>query len=502
MTAPVHHAYARVRQAFRSPWQAAGFPADTPILLGLSGGADSRLLLHLLAEMCQESHATLHVAHLHHGIRGQEADRDEQFCRQLAAHYGAVYHTLRVDVPALAKARGESLETAAREARYDFFADVMQRNDLSLLATAHHADDNLETVILRLCRGSGGAGLGGIAPSRPFERAAGAMIVRPLLDCRKEDILEACALLALDYVTDSTNADPAYARNLVRAQVLPALNQLAAHPEVQAARCCATLREDESFFLSLAEQFLGDLADPSYLPRPRLQALHPALAKRVIRLWLHRAGIHAPEQCHIEHIWRLCCERSSSRAVAMAGRYTVCIERDVLRLLPPSNDTPPPIPADWSKPLVMGEQALPALGWRIDLQSVCVSDHSFGQHQKNTKNEKNVYNPFIRDTLSFDTIMGYDLCDLSWRLRRDGDTLLFRGVKRKLRKLQNEVGLPPRLRDRLPLLCCGDTVLWAPFVGVCDGIFSCGKSAKEEMLHITIEAIPTNSDFFEEDFPL
>ncbi len=498
---PASDAYARVCRSFRSPWLAAGVASNTPVLLGLSGGADSRLLLHRLAEICQASGAPLHAAHLHHGIRGAEADRDEQFCRELAERYGAAYHVQHIDVPAFAKERGESLETAAREARYAFFADVMRQQSIPLLVTAHHADDNLETVILRLCRGSGGAGLCGIAPSRPFERAAGAMVVRPLLDCRKADILDACAELSLDYVIDSTNDDPAYARNLVRTQVLPALNRLVAHPELQVSRSCATLREDEELLSSLAEQFFCDLPDASLLPRAKLQALHPAIAKRVIRLWLWRECGRLPEHCHVEHIWKLCCKATSSRACAVSADCTVCIERDALRRLPQGEPVCDVLGA-LDEPLTMGMREFSDLGWRVTLQNANVSDDSCARHKKNTQNRKNVYNPFIRDTLTFDTIMECDIRDLSWRLRRSGDTLLFRGVNRKLRKLQNEMGVPPRLRDRLPLLCCGDTVLWVPFVGARDGAFSAADVATDRTLCLTIESIFKNTDITKEDLPL
>lgn len=499
MTMP-SDALSRLQAALILPWEAAGLDPDAPVLLGLSGGADSRLLLHLMAEACRTNGAVLHVAHLHHGIRGREADRDETFCRKLAEDYGAVYHTARVDAPALAKERGQSLETAARDARYAFFAGIMREFHLSLLLTAHHADDNTETVLLRLCRGSGLAGLGGIAPVRPFEQVAGAVIVRPLLNCRRADILAACEQLSLHFVTDSTNADLTYARNLVRAKVMPVLRELTDHPEEQISRAAATLREDEEFLSSQAKILLENRADSDRFDREALKAAHPSIAKRAIRLWIMRASGYTPEYCHAEQILSMCQEHISSRAVDLPGDVTVTVEKSALRLSKKKAVDSSKIPS-LCEPVTMGEQVLFSLGWRVTLQRADVSDPSENGHKKITQNEKNVYNPFIRDTLTFDTIMECDLHSLYWRLRQNGDTLLLRGVNRKLRKLQNEVGLPPDLRDRVPLLCCGDTVLWAPFVGVRDGAFSCGGKDSETTLRFTIESITKNTDFSKEDPP-
>lgn len=500
MTVPPADALARVRGALLLPREAAGLEKDAPVLLGLSGGADSRLLLHLLSETCEQTGAVLHVAHLHHGIRGAEADRDEAFCRSLAERYGAIYHTRRVDVPALAKARGESQETAARELRYEFFADIMREHRISLLLTAHHADDNAETVILRLCRGSGLAGLCGIAPVRPFERVAGTVIVRPLLHCSRADILLSCEQLSLDYVTDSTNADLTYARNLLRAKAMPVLRELTDHPEEQIGRAAMTLREDEDLLSTMAENFLQDHAEDLRMDRGALQKLHPAIAKRALRLWIVRATRHTPEYCHTEGLWALCRENVSSRSVDLPGGYSAVVERDCLRLSPRRDDAPTSPPLD--EALTEGTREFWALGFRVTLQTADVSDQSMKQHKKITQNGKNVYNPFIRDTLTFDTIMGYELRDLRWRCRKSGDTLLLRGVNRKLRKLQNELGLPPDLRDRLPLLCCGDTVLWAPFAGARDGAFSYSGKNGDTTLCLTIESIINHTDFSKEDFPL
>ena len=191
-------------------------PNASAYLVALSGGADSRLLLELTIRALLERDPRADVgsrvmaAHLHHGIRGEEAHRDEEFCRQVCESLGISLAVEHADIPALAAESGESIETVARRARYDFFQRVMTECRIPVLLTAHHADDNLETILDRLLRGSGTKGMGGIPPTRPLDTTPDGSrrdIYRPLLEWTKQEILEACEELGLDYVTDSTNED-------------------------------------------------------------------------------------------------------------------------------------------------------------------------------------------------------------------------------------------------------------------------------------------------------
>ena len=148
---------------FRLPSEIAGLPYDTPVLVAYSGGADSGALLHMLCEYSIQNKGKIKIAaaHLNHMIRGKEADRDEAFCRATAQKYGIEFFCEKTDVPAYARERSLSIETAARELRYAFFKRIMRKNNIPILATAHNADDNLETIIMNLARGTGLAGLCG-----------------------------------------------------------------------------------------------------------------------------------------------------------------------------------------------------------------------------------------------------------------------------------------------------------------------------------------------------
>ena len=242
----------------RAPWELAGMPRDTAVAVGFSGGADSVALLALLAERAKSDGFPLLALHIHHGIRGAEADRDEAFCRAFAARLGVDFCAVRVDVPAWAKEHGMGSEEAARELRYRCFAQVMEERKIPLLATAHHADDNAETVLFRLARGTGLGGLCGIPAVRNLEQPEGGFVVRPLLPYTKEEILAFCRARGLDFVTDSTNREPCCARNILRLEVLPALERAVPNAAATMVRTTALLRQDADCLDSLAAEWLNE----------------------------------------------------------------------------------------------------------------------------------------------------------------------------------------------------------------------------------------------------
>ncbi len=496
-------ALTRLTEAFRSPAALCGYPENTPVLLALSGGADSRLLLHLLAEQAAKTGVPLHLAHLHHGIRGESADRDAAFCAALAAEYGLPYHERRVDVPALAKASGRSLEEVGREARYAFFAEIMQRECIPLLATAHHADDALETLLLHLTRGCGTAGLAGIPSARLLEAAAcdkmplPPMLTRPLLSCAKEDILAALEALSLTYVTDETNRDISYTRNALRHKVLPPLYEVAPHARSTAARAMEALREDDAYLNELADAFLSQYAQDGRLPRLALTAAPRPIAKRALARHIRRHTGVIPSYAHLDALLALCSHAAGELHLPKGIVIMTQGEHLLLHRGPASRDRRESSPSTTLRPLKPG-----TFLWNRDIEiSLCVHEHA-----KNTQKTKNVYNSFIRDTLTFDTIMEcVDFCAQSaWvlRPRQQGDTLLFHGLHRRVRKLQNQAGIPPSLRERLPLLCDRTTgeILWVPFIGIRDGL---DLRIHEDISHhtytLTIQVLPYEASTTQED---
>ena len=190
------------------------------IAVAVSGGADSVALLRFLLEMKEELGIVLSVAHFHHGIRGVEADSDRQFVADLAAQFQLELHSGSADVPAYARDHKMSLESAARELRHRWFGDLVERGHANKVATAHTLDDQAETVLMRILRGTGVRGLAGIAPEQKQKH-----LVRPLLRTSRAEIEDYLKSIHQRWRTDSTNQDLAHTRNRVRHTLLPLLQR-------------------------------------------------------------------------------------------------------------------------------------------------------------------------------------------------------------------------------------------------------------------------------------
>ena len=222
-------------------------PAGCTVLCAVSGGADSVCLLDLVRRL---GDVTVLCAHFDHGIRGAESARDAAFVEALCKEWGVPFFPGRGDVPAYAAANGLSIETAAREARYAFLERTAKEQGADVIATAHNLNDNAETILFRMARGTGLHGLTGIPARR-------GRIVRPLLQTPRRDIEEYLTAHGIPHVEDSTNAETDAARNRIRLDVLPRLESI--HPGAAAgiARMSETLAEDEAFLASLAEEKLA-----------------------------------------------------------------------------------------------------------------------------------------------------------------------------------------------------------------------------------------------------
>lgn len=254
-----------------------------PVVAGLSGGRDSVALLLLL----EQQGCPVHACHVHHGIRGAEADADAAFCRQLCQQRRIPFHCAYVDVPALAKESGQSLETAARLARRRVLADAARRAGGRAVALAHHADDQAETVLFRLARGAAGA-----RGMRAVHEAEGILWLRPLLSCTRAQLTLWLEGQGQGWKEDSTNAVPDVARNRIRLEVLPALDKALGRRVAPILNRSARLQEETNDALDAALQLLeSSYTDPQgrlYLPFIKQQS--PTLRKAIIHryLSLHR----------------------------------------------------------------------------------------------------------------------------------------------------------------------------------------------------------------------
>ena len=306
-------------------------PPDTPILLALSGGADSRALLSLLYEYCRGTGARLYAAHVNHMRRGEDAVRDRDFCAEVCRALGVECFTLDCDVPALARERGIGIEQAAREVRYEFFERLMCEHSIPILATAHNADDVLETLVFNISRGSGLRGVGSIPEAREF---SGGILIRPLLHASKDDIVEYCKQNRLDFVTDATNTDDIYSRNYIRMHIVPRLKQLNSGVLANTARLCSAARLDEDFMQTQVEQYFASARDDANL-LSSLRALHPALLTRVLsRLYSDASGGKVAEQTHIAALCELIDRGVGNSALSLPGLIRAQIKNKRLIFVP------------------------------------------------------------------------------------------------------------------------------------------------------------------------
>ncbi len=463
----------RLPQGFARPSDMVEMAEGEAVLLALSGGADSSALLDML---CQ-SGCAVECAHLNHMIRGAAADRDEDFCRSAAESRGLPFYSERVDIPRIARECGEGLEAAARRERYAFLERVMSRRGIRILITAHNADDNLETMLLRLARGCGARGMCGIPPVR--ELSGGRLVLRPMLGVTKAEVLHYCRERKIEYVTDETNSDTDYSRNRVRANILPELWAINPAASAAAARLGAELREDCEYLDRQARQFIADNAVSPARQTPRsapsrgvptaaLSTLPRPISARVLRMLYDVVATDSMlEARHISRLLELVSELSSGgdttecrrlmslpggcMAVTVGGLFMITAARDEAgggEILP-----------DGIYPLTDGKNPLPG-GFSVFIAGNTVAE------SENGKNINIIYKVATKTHLSADKIKG----TLFARPRRSGDRILMGGMHKSLKKLLCDCGVPREDRARLPIICDEGGVAFVPFVGVRDDL--------------------------------
>ncbi len=319
---------------------AAARTLDLPgrrVLVAVSGGVDSTVLLHVLRSLAGSLDLDLSVGHVNHGLRGEESEADASAVRELAAKYDVPVRVVRVDPEELRRGRGSrarpTLQEAARRVRYDALRAIAAELGAERLATGHTLDDQAETVLLRILRGSGPDGLGGIP-----ERSPDGFVVRPLLRISRREILAYATAQGLHWREDRSNSDPAFARARLREEWLPGLRD-AFNPQLLRAigDLAEAQRRDSEWVAEIvereAERFLKVEDDGLRIARSGWQALPEALARRVVRLALRRTGVVRDlSRVHIERVVdALRSGRPGSRIELPGGLELVC-DRDAARL--------------------------------------------------------------------------------------------------------------------------------------------------------------------------
>ncbi|MGL4790188.1 MAG: tRNA lysidine(34) synthetase TilS [Anaerotignaceae bacterium] len=257
------------------------------IIVGLSGGADSVALVLTLLSFREKYNLEIFIVHINHGIRGEEGSRDEEFSRNFAKVHGLWFKVFYFDVPKIALDRGISHEEAGREVRYLSFNECLKEVGGNKIAVAHNQNDQAETIIMRLCRGTGLTGIRGISPKR-------GNIIRPLIDCSRIDIEKYLFEKNQKYCVDSTNLESMYTRNKIRLEVLPILEKGVNKNAVKNMAKTAQLIDcEEDLLETLTIQtyktaLVSETTDTITLKIQALKDTHLSLKRRVIRLCINK----------------------------------------------------------------------------------------------------------------------------------------------------------------------------------------------------------------------
>lgn len=281
-----------VRDTVRATLEKHGlFPPENRLVVGVSGGTDSLALLHLLTELARAENrplTSLHVATLDHGLRGAAGADDARFVAETARAWGLQVTVGHEDTLAVARQTRVSIETAARMVRYRFLAVVARQQHATRVAVAHHADDQAETVLLHLLRGSGLAGLQGMRASAPMPGHADLLLIRPLLDVTRADLEAYCREEGLQPRHDATNDDTRLTRNRLRREIMPVLRGFTPQLERRLLQLAETAAVEHAFANEALHRAIdGQVERDDHrlrLPRAVLAALHPALQRRFV-LW-------------------------------------------------------------------------------------------------------------------------------------------------------------------------------------------------------------------------
>ena len=436
---------------------APGAPgAGEGVVVGVSGGPDSTALLDALVTLAPRRGLSLVAAHLDHRLR-PDSEADVAHCSLLARGLGVTFRSDGADVAALASQRGRGVEEAGRRARYAFLRRVRSETGASVIAVAHTRDDQAETLLLRLFRGSGGGGLAGMRPRRGD-------LFRPMLQVSRAEVLDHLSSRGLQWRDDPSNSDRRFARNRVRHDLLPYLEEQF-NPRVKETLArTARLLADEARLMQTLSRREGpslDLRDGAVvLDVQALRRAHPALARLALRRGLREAGgLEGVSALHVERVLAICRSRTASgRRLSLPGDREAFFRFDELHLRPTAQR-----PKAFARTLdVPGEVEIPG-GLRLRATEV--------------------QNPLTTLPEASALIRAERGAALTVRSRKAGDWVRSEGRAMSLKRFLLERRVPADLRDGLPLVTSGAEVLWVPGWPVDPSV--AGRFVRVELVRVT-----------------
>lgn len=432
-------------------------PGDC-IVTAVSGGPDSVLLLHILNEIAQDSELGLKLicAHVNHGFRGGESDAEAEFVRKLAGKLQIPFELGVFDIPAYMKESGKGGQLAAREKRYEFLHAVADKYGASAIALAHHADDQAETVLMRILRGSGPSGLGGMKLKR---REKNVELIRPFLRIYKNQLVAACESSGIPYVTDSSNLSTKYSRNAIRLDVLPFLGQYNEQLADSLNRLADVAGEEDDYMQSETERIHAEVVTwqdgGAAFGVRSFTSLHAALQRRLIKLILNYLplGTDDSDFVKIETIRKGVVQNLPTTWALDLGRGIRCLrEYDTIRFVPARAEIQIPH-YTYVVEHFPAEVALTELGHVLRFNR-----ESAAGEVRGTKPEGNDEAAFDADELVY---------PLTVRSRLPGDRMKVMGLNgsKKVKDIFIDEKIPPSLRSQIPVVTdAKGRILWIPGV--------------------------------------
>ena len=433
-------------------------PGDR-VLVAVSGGPDSVALLHLLCDLREDLRLQLEVAHLQHGIRGAEAQEDARFVAELAATLGLPLHLKEVNLRQIKSAAGKgNLEALARAERYRFFAAVARERKLGKIATAHTQDDQAETVLMWLLRGSGLKGLGGmpsvhLLDGTNIEPASRLMVVRPLLYVSRAEIEAHLKENDLTFRLDRSNQDLSFLRNWIRLKLIPQLKEKIDHNlPARLGQQAELIREEDNLMDGLARAALDEMRTANGIERGLLLRHSKAMQRRLVRLWIEatRGHLRGLDFQHVESLLDLIANGPPQGRLSIPGGWQLVKEYETLKLDKQSRKMGQQFPC-YSYKLRFGEDLLiHEAGLTIQTQEISPSLVRLPDN----------FMEAVFDIVSL-------TANLTVRNFRRGDRFQPLGMTghKKVKELFIEKKVPLAVRATLPLLTLGDEVIWIPGYG-------------------------------------
>ncbi len=405
------------------------------VVVGFSGGADSVCLLHILNQIKDEFGFILTAAHVNHGLRGDEALRDAEFSEAFCHNNSIEFRLLNADCPAEAEKTGESFEECGRRIRYGFFNSLCSSQ--TKIATAHNSNDNAETVIFNIIRGTSLNGACGIPPVRDN-------IIRPLLYCSRAEIEGYCNENNLDFVTDSTNLSVNYSRNKIRHLVLPVLEEINSGAINNINSFSSLARSVNSFVNKQVSDVLtqSQIADNSYKVDLLIQQ-EAYICKQCVVEAFSRFSDKSIASKKIDAVFSLL---HNGGRLQLFGDEFVEVVKGVLRFFKNKEQSP-------TEQIYV--EALPFV-YKNDLFNVEIIEY--------TKSLKKINKLVLDNLIDCDRIVG----KICLRTRKNGDYIRLprRNVSKSLKKLFSEMNVPVEIRDNVPVLADDEGVIWVYSVGV------------------------------------